>query len=131
MAIYYTRSSGPDPEAAKRALAKLFSLAPGLTVGILAHTKNNLDAFAIEGVLGQKAIDTLKQKGSVTIGDRTIVLLTDKKMPSTLNYPVLAAYISPDALSKLLARPSISDIVYLPWTPDEMTAAASEGWKET
>ena len=121
---FHTRSIGPDEDALRAAFQYCGALlqARGCsTMGLAAHTKNNLDG-AIRSVFGEDAIRVLDQDNKLDLNGITIQLLTEKITLRKLEGPVLAAFVNPEKLTGIIACSGVTDIVFVPWAAEEHAA---------
>jgi len=92
-----------------------------LEAAIAVHTKHNVQASAIETVLGARATKQLLA-GNTVISDVRFHLITERIKSKLVRGPLIAAYVSPRFLDILLDDKRASDLIFLPWTPKDETA---------
>lgn len=119
---YHTNITGPSIEALKFSFAKAVALAihgNSKQVAIAVHTKQNLDGI-IRNALGDSAVKILLKKPLVVGG--VFVHLITEKIPATgfTKGVILAAHVSTRFLNNLLTDIRATDVVYVPWTPEEL-----------
>jgi hypothetical protein len=120
-----------------RLLNRLAAAAGAAEAGIAAHSKHNVRGSAIEDVLGGRDTERLL-RGSVAISDIRLHLITERAAGQLQRGPLVAAYVSPWFVEKLVAESRFTDVIYLPWTPKDEAAffhqhapqvlSAPEGW---
>jgi hypothetical protein len=118
---YHTTSIGPDEEALRAAFLKCGDLmkARGCTVmGLAVHTKNNLDGV-IRTVFGEDVVRVLDRDNRLDLKGIVIQLLTEKIQVRRLEGPVLAAFIDPKKMEKIVASSGVTDFVFVPWAAEE------------
>jgi|JI6StandDraft_1071083.scaffolds.fasta_scaffold15860_6 hypothetical protein len=121
---FHTFSTGPDEAALRAAFHHCGAVlqARGCsTMALAVHTKNNLDGV-IRNVFGDTVIRVLDQESRLDLNGITIQLLTEKIQLRTLQGPVLAAFVNPEKLSKIIACRGVTDIVFVPWAAEEHAA---------
>jgi hypothetical protein len=131
MANFYT-DSGADEQALRAALSQLRTLAKQGTAGVFLMMKASLqDATMLGDIIGKNALNSLGKTGTATALGLRIVLLTAKETKKiSLPGPVLALYVSEDALRKLGG--SVSDVIFVPWSKEELATVLKAGgnWKK-
>ena len=90
-------------------------------MGLAVHTKNNLDG-AIRSVFGEDAIRVLDRDNKLDLKGITIQLLTEKIQLRKLEGPVLAAFMNPGKLTRIIACSRVTDVVFVPWAAEEHAA---------
>ena len=124
---FHTHSTGPDEAALQAALDKCHTLmqARGHSVMALAvHAKNNLDGV-VRSVFGESVVRALDRDNKSELKGITTLLLTEKIQLRKLEGPVVAAFVDAHSLDKIVSRVGVSDIVYVPWTPDDLSASVA------
>jgi hypothetical protein len=96
-------------------LKRLAEASGTIEAAIAVHSNNNIRGSAIEDVLGIKNTGRLL-KGSVEFGGIRLHIITEKTRGSLLRGPVVAAYVSPRLLPKLMLDERVTDFIFLPWT---------------
>ena len=90
-------------------------------MGLAVHSKNNLDGV-IRSVFGDDVIRVLDRDNKLNLKGITIQLLTEKIQIRRLEGPVLAAFVDPKKLSKIVGCTGVTDLVFMPWTAEEHPA---------
>lgn len=90
-------------------------------MALAVHTKNNLDGV-ISSVFGEDVVRVLDRDNKLDIKGITIQLLTEKIQLRKLNGPVLAAFVDPAKLDRIIACSGVTDIVFVPWAAEELAA---------
>lgn len=118
---YHTTSVGPDEEALRAAFLKCGDLmkARGCTVmGLAVHTKNNLDGV-VRSVFGEDIVRVLDRDNRLDLKGIVIQLITEKIQIRRLEGPVMAAFIDPKKMGKIVAASGVTDTVFVPWAAEE------------
>lgn len=118
---YHTTSIGADEETLRAAFLKCGDLmkARGCTVmGLAVHTKNNLDGV-VRTVFGEDIVRVLDRDNKLDLKGIVIQLITEKNQIRRLEGPVLAAFIDPKKMDKIVASSGVTDIVFVPWAAEE------------
>jgi hypothetical protein len=121
---FHTHSTGPDEAALQAALDKCHALmqARGLSAMALAvHAKVNLDGF-VQRVFGDSVVRMLDRDNKAELKGITTHLLTEKIQVRKLEGPVVAAFVDAHKLDGIVASLGVTDIVYVPWTPENLNA---------
>lgn len=118
--LYHSNSHGADPKVLRSAFIKClkFALASTKEMKICIHTKNQLKRHVIKEAMGEKFIKTLL-KGNISEMGVTILLETQRQVNNT-QMVVLAPHISSQYLEEVIAQNGNADVVYLPWTEEEL-----------
>lgn len=118
--LYHSNSIGPDPKVFKIAFLKSLglALASNKEMKICVHTKNQLKASIIVDALGDKFVKNLL-KGDILVQGVTIKLETEKIIIGS-QMVILAPHINPKYLEKLIDKNGNADVVYIPWTQNEL-----------
>lgn len=96
--------------------------ARGLSVMALAvHAKNNLDGV-VQSVFGDSVVRTLDRDNKSELKGITTLLLTEKIQLRKLEGPVVAAFVDAHKLDGIVSSLSVTDILYVPWTADDLSA---------
>lgn len=124
MAIYYIDSYGSDTELLVRGIAKTVSLAKVAKLSqaaVAAHDRKQVSGSNIwEEAIGKAATKSLGT-GKVIINGCTFHLLTERIDPAGfIRGPILAAAIATKFLEKVIKSRNATDIVFVPWTPEEL-----------
>lgn len=120
----HTASIGADENALRRAFQHCGTLlqARGSTVmGLAVHSKNSLDGV-VRDVFGADVIRVLDRDNKLDLKGVTLHLLTEKIQVRKLEGPVLAAFVNPDKLDKIVACAGVTDVVFVPWAEEELGA---------
>ena len=118
---YHATSIGPDEEALRAAFLKCGDLmkARGCTfMGLAVHAKNNLDGV-VRTVFGEDVVRVLGRDNRLDLKGIVIQLITEKIKIRRLEGPVLAAFIDPTKMDKIVASSGVTDIVFVPWAAEE------------
>ena len=121
---FHTGSIGSDEDALRAAFhycGALLQARGCSTMGLAVHSKNNLDG-AIRCVFGDDVIRVLDRDNKLDLKGITIQLLTEKIQLRKLDGPVLAAFVNPAKLDKIIACSGVTDIVFVPWAAEEHAA---------
>jgi hypothetical protein len=121
---FHTASIGADQDALRNAFQYCGTLlqSRGSTVmGLAVHTKNNLDG-ALREIFGADVIRVLDRDNKLDLKGITLHLLTEKIQLRKLEGPVLAAFVNPGKLDKIVACAGVTDLVFVPWAAEEMNA---------
>lgn len=122
--LYHTNPADKRTEAVAKAFVKAHALAEAegtKQVLLFVHQLANLDGH-ITDAFGETAVKELKKDHVITINGVTVYLET-VKLRSAMNRGVaLAPFVSPYLLEKIVRDPRFTDIVYTPWSPDELMA---------
>lgn len=120
----HTASTGADEDALRSAFQCCGTLlqSRGSTVmGLAIHSKNNLDGV-LRDVFGVDVIRVLDRDNKLDLKGITLHLLTEKIQMRKLEGPVLAAFVNPDKLDKIVACAGVTDVVFVPWVAEELGA---------
>lgn len=121
---YHYEISGPDVSVFKHAIEKCISLAMdngSRQVGIALHGKKKLDAPLVIQALGKTVTEELKRSNVVNLHGFKIYLITERvNTPMDFRGPILAPHVSFKFLTTIQAVSGAIDIVYVPWTKDEL-----------
>jgi hypothetical protein len=121
---FHTNSAGPDEAALRSAFAQCSALREkrGCAAMALAVSgKNNLDGV-VRDVFGDDVIRVLDRDNRLDLKGITIQLLTERIQVRKLEGPVVVAYVSPAKLDKVVSCSGVTDIVFVPWTRDDLEA---------
>lgn len=121
---YHTTSIGPDEEALRAAFIKCGELmeARGCAVmGLAVHAKSNLDGV-VRSVFGEDVVRILDRDNRLDLKGVVIQLITEKIQIRRLEGPVLAAFIDPKKMDKIVSSIGVTDIVFVPWAAEEHVA---------
>ncbi|THF61073.1 hypothetical protein E6C76_20995 [Pseudothauera nasutitermitis] len=114
---FHTCSIGPDEDALRAAFlhcGALLQTRGCTTMGLAVHAKNNLDG-TVRSVFGEDVVRVLDRDNRLDIKGITIQLLTEKIQLRRLQGPVLAAFVEPAKLDRIVACQGVTDIVFVPW----------------
>jgi hypothetical protein len=124
MAIYYIDSYGSDTELLVRGITKTVSLAEAAKLSqaaVAAHDRKQVSGSNIwEEAIGRAATKSLGA-GKVIVNGCAFHLLTERIDPAGfIRGPILAAAIATKFLEKVIKYRKATDIVFVPWTPEEL-----------
>lgn len=125
MAIYYIDSYGSDTGLLLRGITKTVSLAKSSKLSqaaVAAHDKRQVLGSNIwEEAIGRAATKSLGA-GKVIINGYTMHLITERIDPMDfIRGPILAAAISLKFLEKVIKNRKATDVIFVPWAPEELT----------
>ncbi|MCQ6261290.1 hypothetical protein MLD55_05035 [Alcanivorax sp. MM125-6] len=126
--LYHVNSTGPSKKGFLAGLAKALKSAMkngSNEVALAVHSKQNLDGI-IEDALGEAAIKVLGKSGKLRFENVTIYLVTERISSGFRKGVILACHPSEEYLSKLLKDYRATDVVYVPWAPDEFEKYKNE-----
>lgn len=118
---FHTQSVGPDEAALRAAFLKCSALMQqrsGTTMGLAVHNKSNLDGV-VRTVFGDSVVKVLDRDNKLDLKGITIHLLTEKIQLRKLEGPVVAAFVDPHKLEKIVYSAGVTDIVFVPWAAEE------------
>lgn len=121
---FHTHSVGPDEAALRAAFLQCSALMQqrnSATMGLAVLTKSNLDGV-VRKVFGDSVIRVLDRDNKLELKGITTQLLTEKIQIRRLEGPVLAAFVNPEKLDKIVSCDGVTDIVFVPWTAEELVA---------
>lgn len=119
---YHTNTTGPDEQAFKTGFGKVLALASSCNPAsmlLLTHTLGNLDGL-FHDVLGEGFVKELKEKKVVGFNGVKIFLETERINSQFTQGPIFAPYVSPKFLGRALNDARGLDLIYLPWTKEEL-----------
>lgn len=124
MAIYYIDAYGSDTQLLVRGFAQTLSLAKSSKLrqaAVAVHTKDQVSHSDMwEEAIGKIPTKNLA-KGEIKIEGCTFYLLTERIDPTGfIRGPILAAAISTRLLNRVLKNRRATDIVFVPWTAEEL-----------
>jgi hypothetical protein len=103
----------------KRALYKAHELSKNFSLAV--NKKEELEYGIIEDVLGRSVINQLMDKNAARAKEHRIKLITESIMPGSIpEGPIVCAYVSVNLLQELISRYRQNDLVYIPWTYQEL-----------
>lgn len=88
-------------------------------MGLAVHGKDNLDSV-VQGVFGGSVVRVLDRDNKLELKGITTHLLTEKIHLRKLEGPVVAAFVDAHMLDKIVPSLGVTDVVYVPWTPDDL-----------
>lgn len=100
-------------------LKKAFDFFKGKNFNLAMHNKNGLTGI-LEKIVNQEICNELKKRNFYTSYTGNIGLITEKIHPIYPNYPIIAYFITKNYLEKLISSYSDVDIIYIPWTQEEI-----------
>ncbi|MBX9611248.1 MAG: hypothetical protein K2X51_06455 [Burkholderiales bacterium] len=119
---FHTHSMGPDEAALRAAFLQCSALMQqrnGATMGLAVHNKSNLDGV-VRTVFGDSVVKVLDRDNKLDLKGITIHLLTEKIQLRKLEGPVVAAFVDPHKLDKIVSSVGVTDIVLVPWAAEEL-----------
>ncbi|WP_198674909.1 hypothetical protein [Rhodoferax ferrireducens] len=119
---FHTHSVGPDEAALRAAFLQCSALMQqrhGATMGLAVHNKSNLDGV-VRTVFGDSVVKVLDRDNKLDLKGITIHLLTEKIQLRKLEGPVVAAFVNPHKLDKIVSSAGVTDIVFVPWAEEEL-----------
>lgn len=119
---YHVKSEGPNQEGFLKGLESAIKIAikNGTNeVALAVHGKSNLSG-AIQDALDETFVKQLKKDGFINNKGIKIFLLTERIQSSFESGVILACHASGKYLNKLINDYRATDIVYVPWHPDEV-----------
>lgn len=119
---FHTYSEGPDEAALRAAFLQCSALMQqrhGATMGLAVHNKSNLDGV-VRTVFGDSVVKVLDRDNKLDLKGITIHLLTEKIQLRKLEGPVVAAFVDPHKLDKIVSSAGVTDIVFVPWAAEEL-----------
>ena len=125
---FHTSSVGPDEAALRAALLRcnvLMQQRNHATMGLAVHNKSNLDGV-VRTVFGDSVVKVLDRDNKLDLKGITIHLLTEKIQLRRLEGPVVAAFVAPHKLDKIVSIHGVTDIVFVPWAADELPIYLAE-----
>ncbi len=114
---FHTHSVGPDEAALRAAFLQCSALMQQrhrTTMGLAVLNKSNLDGV-VRTVFGDSVVKVLDRDNKLNLKGITIHLLTEKIQLRKLNAPVVAAFVAPHMLDKIVSSAGVTDIVFVPW----------------
>ncbi len=121
---FHTHSAGPDEAALRAAFLQCNALMQQrecTAMGLAVHSKSNLDGV-VRTVFGDDVIRVLDRDNKLELKGVTIHLLTEKIQLRKLEGPVVAAFVDPRKLDKIVSSAGVTDIVFVPWAAEELLA---------
>lgn len=121
---FHTHSVGPDEAALRAAFLQCSALMQqrnSATMGLAVHNKSNLDGV-VRTVFGDSVVKVLDRDNKLDLKGITIHLLTEKIQLRKLEGPVVAAFVDPHKLDKIVSSAGVTDIVFVPWAVEELPA---------
>jgi len=88
-------------------------------MGLAVHSKASLDA-SIRAAFGDMVTRLLDRENRSELRGTVIHLLTEKIQVRRLHGPVLAAYVAPASLQRVIGAQGVTDIVFVPHTPSDL-----------
>lgn len=120
---FHTHSLGPDEAALRAAFLQCSTLmrqCNGATMGLAVHSKSNLDGV-VRTVFGDSVVKVLDRDNKLELKGITIHLLTEKIQLRKLEGPVVAAFVDPKKLDRIVSSLGVTDVVFVPWAEGELT----------
>ena len=122
--FYHTGTTGPSAEGFGRGLQQAVKLAKSNgtnQVLLTVHTLSNLEGI-IRTVLGERVFSLFSDKRLLNVDGAMVHLETDRIRSSFQHGVFFAPFVSPKRLAKLQKDHRATDIVYVPWAPDELNS---------
>ena|ERR1700757_4982580 len=123
--IFHVKECGPDLDAGvqalalERALKKAAQLSKDIILAV--NTKEELHGF-IEKALGESAVKKLKRENVAIARGRRFKLITGRApLGLAPRGPIVCAYVLPEFLREVIRRYRQCDVIYIPWTQEELT----------
>ena len=119
---FHTHSVGPDEAALRAAFlhcSAQMQQRNSVCMGLAVHNKSNLDGV-VRTVFGDSVIKVLDRDNKLDLKGITIHLLTEKIQLRKLEGPVVAAFVDPHKLDKIVSCAWVTDIVFVPWAAEEL-----------
>ena len=91
------------------------------SMGLAVHSKNNLDGV-VRKVFGDSVIRVLDRDNRLELKGVATQLLTEKIQLRKLEGPVLAVFVNPEKLDKIVSCDGVTDIIFVPRTAEELLA---------
>ena len=122
--FYHTGTTGPSEEGFVKGLQQAVKLAKSNgtnQVLLTVHTLSNLDGI-IRAVLGEKVFKSFVKERILLAEGIAIYLETERTKSVFAHGVVLAPFVSTELLTMLQSDYRATDIVYVPWTREELEA---------
>jgi hypothetical protein len=122
--FHHTETTGPSEDGFRRGLHKALLLATNSgakQVLLTTHSLSNLQGV-IKEVLGEKVFKSFVKKRILLVEGITVYLETERTKSAFARGVVLAPFVSTELLAKLQSDYRATDIVYVPWAPEELEA---------
>jgi len=119
---FHTHSVGPDEAALRAAFlhcSALMQQRGSATMGLAVHNKSNLDG-AVRSVFGDSVVKVLDRDNKQDLKGITIHLQTEKIQLRKLEGPVVAAFVDPHKLDKIVSSVGVTDVVFVPLVAEEL-----------
>ena len=120
--LYHTASTGPSIEAVHLAFAMAIRIAIENElneIAIFVHGKTNLDGV-VSDALGGIARKLQKPNGTIEITGITVHLETERVKSNFQSGVLIAMHLSTKLLEKALQDQRATDVIYVPWAPEEL-----------
>src|SRR5688572_3284220 len=88
---------------------------------IAVHFRQSADSSIIRDAIGERAKNELV-KGATVIAGCRLYLWTARIRSKLVRGPIVAAYIAPELLAKVLQDNRATDVIFLPWNEKEEAA---------
>jgi hypothetical protein len=125
---FHTHSVGPDEAALRAAFLQCSALMQQrnrANMGLAVHNKSNLDGV-VRTVFGDSVVKVLDRDNKLDLKGITIHLLTEKIQLRKLEGPVVAAFVDPHKLDKIVSSVGVTDIVFVPWATEALPIYLAE-----
>ena len=122
--FYHTGTTGPSAEGFGKGLQQAVKLAKSNgtnQVLLTVHTLSNLKGI-IRTVLGEKVFKLLSDKRLLNVEGAMVHLETERIRSAFRHGVIFAPFISPKRLAELQKDHRATDIVYVPWAPEELNS---------
>ena len=119
--LYHTKSSTPSIEQFQKGYAKSIATAienDSNEIAILVQDVGALDGIISDAIGG--IASKLRKAGVIDIADIKVFLETEKDISAFKSVVVVASYVTPDLLNKVLSDPRAIDVIYIPSSKNEL-----------
>ena len=119
--LYHTKSSTPSIEQFQKGYAKSIATAienDSNEIAILVQDVGALDGIISDAIGG--IASKLRKAGVIDIADIKVFLETEKDISAFKSGVVVASYVTPDLLNKVLSDPRAIDVIYIPSSKNEL-----------
>lgn len=119
--LYHTNTTGPSVQDFQTAFAKSIGVTietESNQVLLLVHGKTNLHGIISEAIGG--IANRLDKNGFTDLNGVKVYLETERIKSPFSSGVILAAHVSEKLLNKALADRRATDVVYVPWAPEEL-----------
>ena len=119
--LYHTKSSTPSIEQFQKGYAKSIATAienDSNEIAILVQDVGALDGIISDAIGG--IASKLRKAGVIDIADIKVFLETEKDISAFKSGVVVASYVTPDLLNKVLSDPRAIDVIFIPSSKNEL-----------